>query len=80
MGRFYTANEELAAYLVELGLTFHNREETEVSYYTDHTSGKQVKIESDKKLVTLLDNQGITVDYSSSFTDNQIKKFLEISE
>lgn len=80
MGKFYTANEELTEYLVELGLTFHNREETEVMYFTDHSSGKQVRIEPTKKLVSLLDNQGIVVDYSSSYTDNQIKKFLEVTE
>ena len=77
MGKFYRANKELGEYLVELGLTFHDREESDVKYYTDHTSGKQVKINTENRLVTFLDSQGEPVDYSSSFTDNQINKFLE---
>lgn len=78
MGKFYTANEELSAYLTEeLGLTFHNREEEEVKYFTDSNSGKQVKINIEENVVTLLDEKGSFVDESSSFTDGQLKRFLE---
>lgn len=76
MGKFYTANEELENYLVKSGLTFHDREENEVSYYTDHKTGNQVKIDKSTKLVSLLDNFGQLIDISTCFTDNQIDKFL----
>lgn len=76
MGKFYTANEEFKTYLLTLGFTFHDREEDKISYYTEHNSGKQVKVDNEKNLVTLLDQSGNVVDSSSSFTDNQIEKFL----
>lgn len=81
MGKFFRANDELGDYLVkELDFTKHPRTdsaESGVEYYTEHSTGNQVKIDSIKKLVTLLDNEGYTVEESSSFTDNQIKSFLE---
>lgn len=77
MGRFYTANSELKDFLLEQGMTFHDREEEEFSYYTDHFSGKQVKINNNTKLVSFLDAKGLVLDTSSCYTDNQIKKFLE---
>lgn len=77
MGTFYRADKELSNYLVtDLGFTFHDRNEPEVEYYTEHKTGKQVKIDTVKNLVTLLDNTGKVVDSSSSFTDNQILNFL----
>jgi hypothetical protein len=77
MGKFYTANKELNDYLTELGLTFHDRGEVEVSYFTEHSSGKQVKVNHESNLVTFMDNAGIELDSSSCFTDNQIEKFLD---
>jgi len=81
MGKFYTANQEFENYLLELGFTFHTRvekgETEEVKYYTEHTTGKQVKINFKSNLVTLLDKYGRTEDESSSYTDNQIIKFLK---
>lgn len=81
MGKFYTANEELANYLTKLGLTHHCRvekeSEEEKKYFTDHSTGKQVKINKKDNLVSLLDNKGTIVDYSSSYTDNQIQAFLQ---
>jgi hypothetical protein len=76
MSKFYRANTELKTYLESLGLTFHDREDPEVNYLTDHKSGKQVKVDIKNSLVTLLDNSGDIIDQSSSFTDNQIKSFL----
>jgi len=76
MGKFYTANEEFTNYLLESGFTFHDREDESVKYYTEHTTGKQVKVDSNRNLVTLLDQYGRIEDESSSFTDNQIEKFL----
>lgn len=77
MGKFYRANEEFKAYLLTIGFTFHDREEETISYFTHHETGKQVKVNTEKGLVTLLDNYGHLVDESSSYTDNQIIKFLE---
>lgn len=77
MGKFYTANEEFKNYLLELGFTFHNREEEDVNYFTEHNTGKQVKVDTKKNLVTLLDKYGKIESESSSFTDNQIIKFLD---
>lgn len=76
MSTFYRANAELKTYLEEVGLTFHDREEEEVNYLTDHNSGKQVKVDFKNSLITFLDNSGDVVDESSSFTDNQIMNFL----
>ena len=76
MGTFYTANEDFKTYLLANGFTFHDREEPEVCYYTHHATGNQVKVDTNINLVTLLDQNGSLVDSSSSFTDNQIQKFL----
>jgi hypothetical protein len=76
MGKFYTATEELKNYLVEKGLTFHDRENPEVSYYTDHNTGNQIKVDIKNQIVSLLNNFGLLIDISSCFTDNQINKFL----
>tara|TARA_R110000851_G_scaffold97156_4_gene210695 strand:+ start:37 stop:273 length:237 start_codon:yes stop_codon:yes gene_type:complete len=76
MGKFYTANEQLQNYLIESGLTFHDREDSLVSYFTDHRTGNQVKLNNSNKLVSLLNSFGQLIDISSCFTDNQINKFL----
>ena len=76
MGKFHTVNEQLEDYLVESGLTFHDREEPGIKYYTDHKTGNQVKLNYNNTLAYLLDNSGQLIDMSSAFTDNQIKKFL----
>lgn len=76
MSKFYTANEDLGTFLIEeLGFTFHDREES-VKYYTEHNTGKQIKIDTEKNLISLMNKHGVTEEYSSSYTDNQIKKFL----
>ncbi len=77
MGKFYRANQELGNYLTSIGLTFHDREDSLVQYYTNHATGRQVKIDQQSKLVTLLDNRGEVVDYSSSYTNNQIKEHIK---
>lgn len=76
MGKFYRANDDLSNYLLTLGFTFHDREDEDLKYYTHHESGKQVKINVKTNLITLLDASGKLVDESSSYTDNQIIKFL----
>ena len=90
MGKFYTANQELAIYLVkELNFKFHDREiyseeymknnfikPLKVQYFTHHNTGKQIKIDTGKNLITLLNKNGYKVKESSSFTNNQLKKFL----
>jgi hypothetical protein len=76
MGKFYRANQELGDYLIQIGLTFHDREESLVQYYTNHSTGGQVKIDQKNKLVSLLDSRGNTVDYSSSYTNNQIEEHV----
>lgn len=76
MGKFYTANKQLEDYLVKSGLTFHDRGEEEFSYFTDHKTGNQVKIDNSDKLISLLDGFGYLIDISSCFTDTQIDKFL----
>jgi hypothetical protein len=77
MGRFYIANKDLEQYLKSLGLVFHDREEPHKKYYTQHSDGKQVRIDTDKRLVTFLDEYGYVEDYSSSYTNNQIEAFLK---
>ena len=78
MGKFYTANNELKDYLVGLGFPFHDRGEDDgILYYTEHTTGKQVKINNNVNLITLIDPYGRIEDESTSFTDNQIVKFLD---
>ena len=79
MGTFYTAGHtELANFLTSLGLTFHSREDDEnVMYFTNHANGKQVKVQKRSNLVSLLDERGETIESSSSFTDNQLVKFLD---
>ena len=76
MGKFYRANQDLSQFLLNLGLTFHNREEQGISYYTDHKTGNQVLINSKRNYIKFLDNSGYMVGLSSSYTDNQIENFL----
>ena len=81
MSTFYTANKDLVAYLLELGMVKHPRgEEETILYFTNHSNNKQIKVEVNYKLVTLLSDTGKVVDYSSSFTDTQILNFLEIEQ
>ena len=78
MSKFYRANTELKNYLTSgKGLTFHNREETSVNYFTDHNTGKQVRVNTSNNLISLLSPKGVVVESSSSFTNNQIDKFLD---
>lgn len=76
MGKFYRANQEVKQLLKEEGLVFHDREEQGVSYFTDHRTGRQVLINQKRNYIKFLDNQGVLIDVSSSYTDNQIKDFL----
>ncbi len=76
MGKFYTANEDFKNYLLSLNFKFYTREDEDINYFTEHETGKQVKVNTKNNLVTLLDEYGIVVDEASSFTDNQIIKFL----
>lgn len=81
MGKFYRANEEFTNFLITLGFTFHQREAEEnsdIQYYTHHETGKQVRVDIKSNYITLLSNKGLVEDESSSFTDNQIKNFLEV--
>lgn len=80
MSKFYTANEELGKYLKKLGLTFHNREEEGISYFTDSKTGKQVKINSLVNTIAFLDSRGFEVDYSSSYTSKEIQSFLNTEQ
>jgi hypothetical protein len=77
MGKFYRANQDLSTFLQELGLTFHDREEHGVSYFTDHSTGKQVLVNSKRNYIKFLDNAGRLIGLSNSYTDNQIEKFLK---
>lgn len=76
MSKFYVANIDLFEYLVELGLTFHNREDEDVKYFTDHSTGKQIKLNYGNNLVVFIDANGRTVEFSSAYTNNQIDTFL----
>lgn len=80
MGTFYTAGHEgLENFLTSLGLTNHSRgvEDEKVMYFTNHENGKQVKVHKSTNLISLLDSRGDTLESSSSFTDNQLVKFLD---
>lgn len=81
MGKFYRVNREFKDLLKDLKFTFHNREETAstgVSYYTQHQTGKQIKIDSKHNFIVLLDNKGEVVDESYTFTEKEINNFLEV--
>jgi hypothetical protein len=76
MSKFYVANIDLFEYLVELGLTFHDREDEDVKYFTDHLTGKQIKLNYRNNLVVFIGANGRTVEFSSAYTNNQIDTFL----
>ena len=77
MGKFYRANQDLNNFLLEQGLVFHDREERGINYFTDHNTGLQILVNSKRSYIKFLDNTGRLVGLSSSYTDNQIKKFLD---
>lgn len=82
MSTFYRADDNFGQFLTkEAGLTFHNtnielEEPSPVKYFTDHKSGKQIKIDSKNNTITFLDEGGYFVEESHTFTDNEVFKFL----
>jgi hypothetical protein len=76
ISKFYRANTELKEHLISLGLIFHSREEKYISYYTDHNSGKQVRIDKENRLIAFLSPEGNSIEEENSFTSKQIKNFL----
>lgn len=80
MGKFYKAGQGLEDYLLEVGFTAHSRaglkSKEDSKYFTEHKTGKQVRIDYDINFITFLDEKGNFVDESSVYTDNQINNFI----
>ena len=73
MAKFFSANKSFVDYITMLG--FKNREaDSEERYYVNE-KGNQIKIHYQTGLITLLNNTGHIVDFSSTFTNEQIDKF-----
>ena len=73
MAKFFTADKSFIDYITILGFV-HREVDSEKKYYVN-SKGKQIKINYSKGLITLMNKNGNTIDYSSTFTNEQIDKF-----
>ena len=73
MAKFFTADKSFIDYITIIGFV-HREVDSEKKYYVN-SKGKQIKIDYSNGLITLMNKNGNTVDYSSTFTNEQIDKF-----
>lgn len=73
MAKFFTADKSFIDYITILGFV-HREVDSEKKYYVN-SKGKQIKIDYSNGLITLMNKNGNTIDYSSTFTNEQIDKF-----
>ena len=73
MVKFFTADKSFIDYITILGFV-HREADSEKKYYVN-SKGKQIKIDSSNGLISLIDKHGNTVDYSTTFTNEQIDNF-----
>lgn len=80
MNRFYKANIELKEYLESKGLTYHPIENEDVYYLTQHSSGKQLRIDPRVNLITVLNEKGNTISESNIYTTKQLNGIFELED
>ena len=75
MAKFFTANKSFVNYITMLGFK-HKEVNSEKKYYVN-TKGNQIKIDYETGIITLLNKYGNSVDFSNTFTNEQIDKFAD---
>lgn len=75
MATFFSANKSFVDYLTILGFQFKETD-SEKKYYVN-PKGNQVKIDYETQIITLLNKYGHVVDFSNTFTNEQIDRFSE---
>lgn len=73
--RFFRAGKAFTNYIQGMGFK-HRVVDSKKEYFTN-SRGLQIKIDYEFKMITLLDEKGNTVKYSSTFTDKEIDKFIK---
>lgn len=73
MAKFFSADKSFVDYITMTGFQFKETDSEKKYYVNKH--GKQIRIDFNSKLITLLDKKGYVVDFSSTFTNEQIDKF-----
>jgi hypothetical protein len=75
MAKFFTAEKSFIDYITMMGFQFKETD-TEKKYYVNK-KGNQIKVDFNSKIITLIDRNGFTVDFSETFTNEQIDKFAD---
>ena len=75
MAKFFTANKSFINYITMLG--FKRKEVNSEKKYYVNTKGNQIKIDYETGIITLLNKYGNSVDFSNTFTNEQIDKFAD---
>ena len=73
MAKFFVADKSFIDYITILG--FVQREVDSKKKYYVNSRGKQIKIDYSTGIITLMNSQGYEVDFSDTFTNEQIEKF-----
>jgi hypothetical protein len=71
--KFFRANESFVDYIQMIGFQ-HRHVDSEKQYYVN-SKGNQIRIDYESGIIALLNSRGNVVDYSSTFTNNQIDNF-----
>lgn len=73
MTKFFSANKSFVDYITMLGFK-HTEVDSQKKYYVNE-KGNQIKIDYETGIITLLNKNGYSVDFSNTFTNEQIDKF-----
>ena len=71
--KFFRANKAFVDYIKVIG--FQYRHVDGKSQYYTNKRGNQIRIDYENGIISLLNNKGYVVDYSSTFTNEQIDNF-----
>lgn len=75
MAKFFSADKSFVDYITMIGFQFKETD-SEKKYYVNK-KGNQIKIDYHTGIITLLNKYGTSVDFSNTFTNEQIDKFAD---
>lgn len=75
MSKFFKANKSFEDYIKAIGFQ-HVNVDSDNKYFTND-KGNQIKIDSETGIISLLNNKGYVVDYSSTYSNKQIDNFAK---
>lgn len=73
MAKFFQADKSFIDYITMMGFQFKETDSDKKYYVND--KGNQIRVDLESKLITLLDNKGYVVSYSSQYSNEEIDKF-----